>query len=72
MKNVIFISLISVLAIMGCSKDSSNEDSPKSGNIKFEDEVAKARIVKYFDLNSDGELSYSEAAAVTQPHLLKT
>ena len=56
---------IALLAVCGCYKDGSKEDAPKSGNIKFEDEVAKARLVKLCDLNHDGEISYSEAAAAT-------
>ena len=34
-------------------------------NIVFEDEVMKELCVKAFDTNGDGELSYSEAASVT-------
>lgn len=63
--STISIIAISLIAVCGCSKDSSNDDSPKNGNIKFEDEIAKARLVKLCDLNSDGEISYSEAAAAT-------
>ena len=39
--------------------------SVETENIVFEDEVMKELCVKVFDTNGDGELSYSEAAAVT-------
>ena len=39
--------------------------STETENIVFEDEVMKELCVKAFDTNGDGELSYTEAAAVT-------
>ena len=39
--------------------------SAETENIVFEDEVMKELCVKAFDTNGDGELSYTEAAAVT-------
>ena len=39
--------------------------SVETENIVFEDEVMKELCVKAFDTNGDGELSYTEAAAVT-------
>ena len=39
--------------------------STETENIVFEDEVMKDLCVKAFDTNGDGELSYTEAAAVT-------
>ena len=39
--------------------------SAETENIVFEDEVMKELCVKAFDTNGDGELSYAEAAAVT-------
>ena len=39
--------------------------SAETENIVFEDEVMKELCVKAFDTNGDGELSYSEAASVT-------
>ena len=39
--------------------------STETENIVFEDDVMKELCVKAFDTNGDGELSYTEAAAVT-------
>ena len=39
--------------------------STETENIVFEDEVMKELCVKAFDTNGDGELSYTEAASVT-------
>ena len=41
------------------------EDEDDQGNIVFADAVMKEMCVKAFDTNDDGELSFSEAAAVT-------
>lgn len=40
--------------------------SDKADIIRFADKNVKARLVKYYDLNKDGALSYQEAAAVTE------
>jgi hypothetical protein len=41
------------------------KDVPTSGNISFADDNLKAALVAAYDTNGDGELSYTEADAVT-------
>ena len=53
----------SVLKMPAVTIPITEEDIPD--NIVFEDEVMKEMCVKAFDTNGDGELSYAEAAAVT-------
>ena len=46
------------------NKDSGLEYIARSGNIDFEDKIAKYACVEKFDKDGDGELSYAEALAV--------
>lgn len=63
---LLLVALFALASLFGCSKDSSEgSDSPKSGIIKFKDDKARAICVSNFDRDGDSELSYAEAAAVT-------
>ena len=53
------LSLLALFASINASAD------VPEGNITFEDDAVKAICVANWDTNSDGELSYAEAAAVT-------
>ena len=45
--------------------DPENPENPETQIIKFQDENAKLICILHWDENEDGELSYEEAAAVT-------
>ena len=48
------------------SENTNNSDKPNTnGNIIFADNMVKQSCVDVFDTNNDGEISYEEAAAVT-------
>ena len=75
------VLLIAVIAIIFASCEDSNPHEPSNDNIieqpggnnsidntqiiEFQDLIAKAICTLYWDLNKDGELSYSEASVVT-------
>lgn len=67
LSNLVLVTLEICLTLItiGCSKENANEEYPTEGNIKFQDEVAKIRFVERFDKDSDNELSFAEAAAVS-------
>lgn len=56
--------LMATIAIMTIACESSNDSTP-NGTIKFNDGLVQGLCVRNWDTNSDGELSYKEAAAVT-------
>ncbi|MBO4340872.1 MAG: leucine-rich repeat protein [Bacteroidales bacterium] len=54
-----------------CAVTVSTASSSDPNNISFADSNLKAKLVAAFDTNSDGELSYAEAAAVTSGDAIK-
>ena len=58
------VLLIASIAIIFASCEDGNPHEP-SKNIEFQDPIAKVICTLYWDLNKDGELSYSEASVVT-------
>lgn len=65
MKEILFYGLIA-LAMGFRSMFNYAQDEPQDDYVRFPDERFKSYLVKKFDLNGDGEISYEEAAKIKE------